>query len=36
VDTNGVGAIEVALLVVALAMGVVGLVVHRGDRFVAG
>jgi fucose permease len=36
VDTNGVGAIEVALLVVALATGVVGLAVHRGDRFVAG
>jgi fucose permease len=36
VDTNGVGAIEGALLVVALAMGVVGLAVHRGDRLVAG
>lgn len=36
VDSSGVGAIEVALLVCALTMGVVGVAVHRGDRLVTG
>jgi fucose permease len=36
VDSNGVGAIEIALLAAGLTMGAVGLTVHGGDRSVTG
>lgn len=34
VDSNGVAAIEIALLAAGLTMGAVGLTAHRGDRSV--